>query len=108
MAVTAAALLVGQLGALDVPSAAGGLSSAQAIIAVDANATHPVSPFYLGCHSDSGFVHQPRGLYAQMYAVGVRMLWVASVSTSKHSSSAEFSQTQPAVFLAAALQNVSC
>lgn len=104
MAVVAAALLMGQLGALAVPSAAGGLSSAQATIAVDANATHPVSPFYLGCHSDSGFVHQPRGLYAQMYAVGVRMLRVASVSTLNHSSSAGFSQTQPALVFAAALQ----
>jgi hypothetical protein len=33
---------------------------------VHTDETHPVSPLYLGCHSDSGFVHQPRGFYAQM------------------------------------------
>lgn len=27
---------------------------------------HTVNPLYMGCHSDSGFTHQPRGLYAQM------------------------------------------
>ena len=28
--------------------------------------THTINPLFLGCHSDSGFAHQPRGLYAQM------------------------------------------
>ena len=27
---------------------------------------HPVSRFYMGCHSDSGYSHQPRGLYSQL------------------------------------------
>lgn len=30
------------------------------------NVTHDVNPFFLGCHSDSGFVHQARGFYSQM------------------------------------------
>jgi hypothetical protein len=63
-AATAALLVCG--GALAAPSQATGASSVS--IVVDGNQTHPVSPFYLGCHSDSGFVHQPRGFYAQMYA----------------------------------------
>jgi hypothetical protein len=25
-----------------------------------------VNPLFNGCHSDSGYTHQPRGLYAQM------------------------------------------
>ena len=33
---------------------------------VDTSSEHAVSPLYLGCHSDSGYVHQPRGLHAQM------------------------------------------
>ena len=28
--------------------------------------THKVNPLFNGCHSDSGYTHQPRGLYAQM------------------------------------------
>ena len=50
------------LGALPSRAAAAGAAS----ITVHGNATHPVSPLYLGCHSDSGFAHQPRGFYAQM------------------------------------------
>lgn len=30
------------------------------------NVTHKVNPLFNGCHSDSGYTHQPRGLYAQM------------------------------------------
>eukprot|EP00051_Salpingoeca_urceolata_P021197 m.328061 g.328061 ORF g.328061 m.328061 type:complete len:807 (-) comp19750_c0_seq31:149-2569(-) len=27
---------------------------------------HPINPFYMGCHSDSGFTHEERGFYSQM------------------------------------------
>ena len=30
------------------------------------NVTHKVNELFNGCHSDSGYTHQPRGLYAQM------------------------------------------
>ena len=35
-------------------------------VATDAPATHTVNPLYLGCHSDSGFVHQVRGYSSQL------------------------------------------
>lgn len=36
-------------------------------VLIDAtNVTHQVSPWLLGCHSDSGYTHQPRGFYAQL------------------------------------------
>ena len=28
--------------------------------------THQVNPMFMGCHSDSGFAHQPRGFYSQL------------------------------------------
>jgi hypothetical protein len=28
--------------------------------------THVNNPLYMGCHSDSGYTHQPRGFYSQM------------------------------------------
>ena len=31
-----------------------------------ANVTHSVNPLFNGCHSDSGYAHQARGLYSQM------------------------------------------
>jgi hypothetical protein len=35
--------------------------------AVDpANRTHQINPLFMGCHSDSGYTHQPRGFYSQM------------------------------------------
>lgn len=30
------------------------------------NVTHEISPLTLGCHSDTGYSHQARGLYSQM------------------------------------------
>ena len=30
------------------------------------NVTHTVNPLFMGCHSDSGYTHQPRGFFAQM------------------------------------------
>lgn len=30
------------------------------------NVTHTISPMVMGCHSDSGFGHQARSLYAQL------------------------------------------
>eukprot|EP00854_Cymbomonas_tetramitiformis_P001554 gene1554-2186_t len=30
------------------------------------NVTHTTNPLYLGCHSDSGYTHQPRGFYSQL------------------------------------------
>jgi len=36
-------------------------------VTVDATRkTHTVNKHYLGCHSDSGYTHQPRGFYSQM------------------------------------------
>ena len=36
-------------------------------ISVDATRkTHTVNKHFLGCHSDSGYTHQPRGFYSQM------------------------------------------
>jgi hypothetical protein len=36
-------------------------------ISINANTvTHTLNKQFMGCHSDSGYVHQPRGLYAQM------------------------------------------
>eukprot|EP00040_Diaphanoeca_grandis_P032005 m.192845 g.192845 ORF g.192845 m.192845 type:complete len:808 (-) comp32486_c0_seq1:486-2909(-) len=45
------------------------LSSANSQITVDvdpSNVTHQINPLFMGCHSDSGFTHEPRGFYAQM------------------------------------------
>jgi hypothetical protein len=40
---------------------------AHVTVAVDPkNVTHQTNPLFNGCHSDSGFTHQPRGFYAQM------------------------------------------
>ena len=37
------------------------------VVTVDPkNVTHTVNELFNGCHSDSGYTHQPRGLYAQM------------------------------------------
>ena len=41
------------------------ISSATVTVNVS-NITHDANQFYLGCHSDSGFTHQPRGFYSQM------------------------------------------
>jgi hypothetical protein len=36
-------------------------------ISIDASAQGtPINPLYMGCHSDSGFVHQVRGFSSQM------------------------------------------
>jgi hypothetical protein len=38
-----------------------------ATVTVDpSNITHRANKFYLGCHSDSGFTHQPRGFFAEL------------------------------------------
>ena len=47
------------------PSLQAAAHSCQATIHADA-VTHRVSPLHMGCHSDSGFAHQPRGLYAEL------------------------------------------
>ena len=31
-----------------------------------ANRTHQINLLFMGCHSDSGYTHQPRGFYSQM------------------------------------------
>ena len=28
--------------------------------------THDINPLFMGCHSDSGYAHEPRALYSQM------------------------------------------
>lgn len=35
-------------------------------VKIDSSATHTPSRLYLGCHSDSGYTHQPRGFYSQL------------------------------------------
>ena len=46
------------------------------------NVTHQVNELFNGCHSDSGYTHQPRGLYAQMVLdesfEGFGLLWAGS------------------------------
>eukprot|EP00756_Hemistasia_phaeocysticola_P055443 Hpha_TRINITY_DN31388_c0_g1::TRINITY_DN31388_c0_g1_i1::g.194447::m.194447 len=46
--------------------AVGGRADTAAVTVDPANVTHQVSNFTLGCHSDSGYTHQPRGLYSQL------------------------------------------
>ena len=47
--------------------ASGARSPAATTVSVSAGAeTHPVNPLFMGCHSDSGFVHQARGFYSQL------------------------------------------
>jgi hypothetical protein len=37
------------------------------VFTVDASKpNHTINKLYLGCHSDSGYTHQPRGYYSQM------------------------------------------
>ena len=53
--------------ALLLAALAAATEAASVTITVDPkNVTHKVNPFWNGCHSDSGYTHQPRGLYAQM------------------------------------------
>ena len=63
--VTAAAIPTASTQKVQAEAEAEGTVTAVDVV-VDGSQTHPVSPLYLGCHSDSGFVHQPRGFYAQM------------------------------------------
>lgn len=50
-----------------VPGSAASIVTTSARVTVDVNnITHDANRFYLGCHSDSGFTHQPRGFYSQM------------------------------------------
>jgi alpha-galactosidase len=40
---------------------------ASTVVSVDASkVTHQLNPLHMGCHSDSGFAHQPRGFYSQL------------------------------------------
>jgi alpha-L-arabinofuranosidase len=40
---------------------------ASTVVNVDASkVTHQLNPLHMGCHSDSGFAHQPRGFYSQL------------------------------------------
>ena len=55
----------------------------RAVLHVHADArTHRVNRHFMGCHSDSGFAHQPRGLYSQMvYGASFEEPWNAAAST---------------------------
>eukprot|EP01047_Picozoa_sp_COSAG01_P038335 COSAG01_NODE_3106_length_6575_cov_25.785207_2_plen_325_part_00 len=49
------------------------------------NVTHRTNPLFNGCHSDSGFTHQPRGFYAQM-VLGESFEGL-NLSTAEHTAS---------------------
>ena len=59
---------------------------------------HRIDPMYMGCHSDSGYTHQPRGLYSQMIFGEVFEfgLWPNKVmSASLSSATIELDHTRP-------------
>ncbi len=53
-------------GCLVVPSVVADPVGAATVTVDPSSITHRANKFYLGCHSDSGFTHQPRGFFAEL------------------------------------------